>query len=81
MGAAQDVGQMYRTLRSLEKAGLVVSCWQGSEAGPARRTYHISERGTGTLEKLVEEIASGHRLTGEFLNHYSRAAPSLEALA
>jgi hypothetical protein len=46
-----------------------------------RRLGTDKQRGTGTLEKPVEEIASGHRLTGEFLNHYSRAVPSLEALA
>lgn len=81
VGASQDMGQMYRTLRSLEEDGLVVSCWQGSETGPARRTYHISERGTGRLESLVQEIAAGYRLTGAFLSRYSSGASSLEALA
>lgn len=81
VGVSQDVGQMYRTLRSLEEDCLVVSCWQGSEAGPARRTYHISERGSERLAQLVEEISAGHRLTGAFLDRYGSAEPSLEALA
>ncbi len=81
VGAPQDTGQMYRSLRSLEEAGLVVSCWQGSEAGPARRTYHISEGGTRALGNLVLQIAAGHRLTGIFLDRYSADVPSLEALA
>ena len=81
VGASQDVGQMYRTLRGLEEEGLVVSCWQGSETGPARRTYHISERGAGRLESLVQEIAAGHRLTGAFLSRYRSGVLSLEALA
>ena len=81
VGGAQDFGQMYRTLRSLEEDGLVVSCWQGSETGPARRSYHISELGTERLGRLVEEIAAGHRLTGAFLDRYDSAVPSLEALA
>ena len=81
VGGAQDLGQMYRTLRSLEEDGLVVSCWQGSETGPARRRYHITELGTARLERLVEEIAAGHRLTGAFLDRYDLAVPSLEALA
>ena len=80
-GASQDIGQMYRTLRSLEEECLVVSCWQGSETGPARRTYHISERGSERLERLVEEISAGHRLTAAFLDRYSSSGPSLEALA
>ena len=81
VGGAQDFGQMYRTLRSLEEDGLVVSCWQGSETGPARRSYHISELGTARLGRLVKEIAAGHRLTGAFLDSYDSAVPSLEALA
>jgi len=81
VGASQDVGQMYRTLRGLEEEGLVVSYWQGSETGPDRRTYHISERGAGRLEGLVQEIAVGHRLTGAFLSRYRSGALALEALA
>ena len=81
VGASQDMGQMYRTLRSLEEDRLVVSCWQDSETGPARRTYHISEQGSQRLQKLVEEISAGHRLTGAFLDRYNSTVPSLEALA
>ena len=81
VGASHDVGQMYRTLRSLEEDCLVVSCWQGSETGPARRTYHISEGGSERLAELVDEISAGYRLTGAFLHRYTSDEPTLEALA
>ena len=40
-----DVGTIYRTLRQLEKAGLVSSLWDTSESGPAKRTYSLTSAG------------------------------------
>ena len=40
-----DVGTIYRTLRHLEKAGLVSSLWDTSESGPAKRTYSLTSTG------------------------------------
>jgi len=40
-----DVGTIYRTLRRLEKAGLVSSLWDTSQAGPAKRTYTLTAAG------------------------------------
>jgi len=40
-----DVGTIYRTLRQLEKAGLVSSLWDTSESGPAKRTYSLTTAG------------------------------------
>ena len=40
-----DVGTIYRTLRQLERAGLVSSLWDTSESGPARRTYSLTGAG------------------------------------
>lgn len=40
-----DVGTIYRTLRRLEKAGLVSSLWDTSESGPAKRTYSLTSAG------------------------------------
>src|SRR4051794_2088494 len=34
-------GAVYRTLRRLEEAGCVVSRWETSASGPARRMYEI----------------------------------------
>jgi poly-beta-hydroxybutyrate-responsive repressor len=51
-----DQGTVYRTLRQLEKGGLVSSFWDTSESGPARRMYTLTQPGeiflTGWLDAL-----------------------------
>ena len=46
-----EPGALYRTLRRLEESGLVVSAWDVSSAGPARRQYDLTPSGE---EHLVE---------------------------
>src|SRR3954453_11000241 len=43
-------GTMYRTLRHMEKNGIVKSKWETSGAGPARRMYSITDAGDAYLE-------------------------------
>ncbi|MFN0096724.1 MAG: helix-turn-helix transcriptional regulator [Dehalococcoidia bacterium] len=51
-----DNGTIYRTLRQLEKSGLVSSFWDTSESGPARRMYSLTAAGdlflTGWINAL-----------------------------
>jgi PadR family transcriptional regulator, regulatory protein PadR len=53
---AFDQGTVYRTLRQLEKGGMVSSFWDTSESGPARRMYTLTSAGemflTGWLDAL-----------------------------
>lgn len=53
---AFDQGTVYRTLRQLEKGGMVSSFWDTSESGPARRMYRLTQAGelflTGWLDAL-----------------------------
>ena len=42
-----DSASIYRTLRGLERNGLVRSVWRPSSTGPARRTYSLTGEGTG----------------------------------
>ena len=44
-GDRVDVGNLYRTLRSLEDEGLVTSEWQPELPGPAKRTYTLTADG------------------------------------
>ena len=39
-------GTVYRTLRQMEKTGLVSSMWDTSEDGPARRMYSLTTAGS-----------------------------------
>ena len=44
-----DVGTIYRTLRQLEKTGMVSSFWDMSPSGPARRMYSLTQAGEAFL--------------------------------
>ncbi|MGH2633580.1 MAG: helix-turn-helix transcriptional regulator [Tepidiformaceae bacterium] len=51
-----DSGTVYRTLRQLEKSGLVSSLWDTSESGPARRVYSLTRAGDIFLSGWIEVL-------------------------
>jgi poly-beta-hydroxybutyrate-responsive repressor len=53
---AFDSGTVYRTLRQLEKEGLVSSFWDTSETGPARRMYSLTEGGATFLDVWLDAL-------------------------
>jgi len=71
MGFERDPGGLYRSLRSMERDGLVGSEWELSASGPGRRRYHITPLGSqrldldaGLLEQtrqVVEMYLARHR--------------------
>ena len=71
---AVDVGELYRTLRELELAGLVRSEWTSPLAGARRREYVLTESGEARLTEWVAVMQERARLVGEFLGEYNRAA-------
>ncbi|MBC7250352.1 MAG: helix-turn-helix transcriptional regulator [Anaerolineae bacterium] len=48
-------GTLYPALHRLEKEGLVRSEWRVTDQGPARKYYHLTEKGRRALDKSVEE--------------------------
>lgn len=46
-----EAGALYRTLRRLEENGHVISSWDTSAAGPARRVYKLTAKGEGHLRE------------------------------
>ena len=52
--ASFDSTTVYRTLRQLEKAGLVSSFWDTSESGPARRMYSLTTAGETFLDLWLD---------------------------
>jgi poly-beta-hydroxybutyrate-responsive repressor len=54
--AGLDSGIIYRTLRRLEAAGRVVSQWDTSGAGPARRVYVLTETGRQHLREWAQVL-------------------------
>lgn len=69
-----DAGGLYRTLRAMEQEGLVASWWEQSTAGPARRTYILTEEGTEWLHAWAGALRETHRLLGDYLNRYAAVA-------
>lgn len=47
---------IYMLLRRLERTGLMVSSWDISESGPAKRKYTITEDGLEYLNRGLEEL-------------------------
>jgi poly-beta-hydroxybutyrate-responsive repressor len=53
---AFDSGTVYRTLRQLEKTGMVSSFWDTSESGPARRMYSLTKAGDMFLSGWIDVL-------------------------
>lgn len=62
--ALVEPGALYRTLRRLEENGYVISAWDVSGGGPARRIYELTDDGAehlqewgAVLERLSQSLA------------------------
>jgi poly-beta-hydroxybutyrate-responsive repressor len=51
-----DPGAVYRTLRHLERDGMVTSRWLPANGAPARRTYELTDAGRQALRERVVDI-------------------------
>ena len=78
---AVDVGQVYRTLRDLEKVGQVRSTW-ATGSGPARRDYQLTDAGWAALDEWAAVMKERGRLIAEFdalyLQWVAMPRPSME---
>lgn len=67
-----DAGGLYRTLRAMERDGLVSSWWEPSQSGPARRTYVLTPVGAQSLGQSMQALALTQRLVDDVLARYER---------
>ncbi len=56
-----DISILYRALRNLETAELVISTWSDDSLGPQRRMYTITPLGETTLAEWVESLRQRRR--------------------
>lgn len=63
-----DSTTVYRTLRQLERAGLVSSFWDTSESGPARRMYSLTKAGEAFLDVWLDIFGRYQRILQTALN-------------
>ncbi|MBE3557826.1 MAG: poly-beta-hydroxybutyrate-responsive repressor [Ktedonobacteraceae bacterium] len=71
-------GTFYRTLRQMEKDGIVSSSWDTSDTGPARRIYSITEAGEAYLKLWADSLDQYQRMMNSFFNLYT-ARPTVRA--
>ena len=71
-----EPGGLYRYLRSMEKEAVVRSWWEPSQAGPARRTYVLTDAGQQALRTSVDSLRDVRQLLVDLLDRYDSRAES-----
>lgn len=68
---AMNPGTLYRTLRQMEKDGIVESSWETSRGGPARRMYSITDSGIDYLDFWARSLEQYQRTMDSFFRLYT----------
>jgi len=77
-----DPGGLYRALRVMEQDGLVESWWEHSNAGPARRSYRLTDEGSEWLHAWAGTLREGRRFLSAYLERYDTiAGPAYKDIA
>lgn len=66
-----DSAAVYRTLKQLEEGGEVVSNWDTSKSGPARRIYALTPAGWENLDSWRKDIEMRMEHLKYFLDTFS----------
>src|SRR2546426_11898019 len=75
--STMNAGTFYRTLRQMEKDGMVSSNWDTSEGGPARRVYSITQAGENYLKFWASSLEHYQKMMNMFFQLY-KVRPSEE---
>jgi DNA-binding PadR family transcriptional regulator len=66
-GSRPDRGGVYRMLRIMEAGGYVLSSWDASDLGPAKRLYRLTSNGKACLERWIVTLGRYSRAINELL--------------
>ena len=80
-GFERDPGGLYRTLRAMEREGLVQSEWQLAGVGPGRRNYIVSTAGLEHLQSAAAALEDTVQILEVFLTRYRTVATSSATVA
>jgi PadR family transcriptional regulator PadR len=69
---ALEMSTLYRTLRQLEKDGLLNSSWEHGSVGPARRVYSLTDLGRAWLDQSVNTLDAYRRMLDQFFGLYGK---------
>jgi PadR family transcriptional regulator PadR len=67
-------GMIYRHLRELEAAGLVISSWRTEGTGPAKRVYELTPEGEEALALWVQYMEQQAQKLTSFIKAYRKTA-------
>jgi DNA-binding PadR family transcriptional regulator len=70
-----DPAVLYRSLRDMERAGLISSRWMHSAAGPKRHVYDITAAGHSELARIAAAITAARDAQSAFLVAYEERGP------
>jgi poly-beta-hydroxybutyrate-responsive repressor len=65
-----EISTLYRTLRQLEKQGLLSSAWEPGPVGPARRMYMLTDAGRLWLDGWAQALDGHRRMLDRFFGLY-----------
>ena len=74
-----DLTTLYRTLRQMERQGLVSSAWDAEQQGPARRVYTLTDVGRLMLESWAAALGPYRLMLEQFARTYYGTEPSFQA--
>ena len=70
-----DLTTLYRTLRQMERQGLVSSAWDTEAQGPARRVYTLTDAGRAFLEGWADALGQYRGMLERFFRMYQGMEP------
>ncbi|MCD6361037.1 MAG: helix-turn-helix transcriptional regulator [Armatimonadetes bacterium] len=73
-----DAAAIYRCLRGLEEEGAVISDWDTSGGGPARRNYELTALGRARLQSWVKVIARRAEAMRDFVKQAEKLLDAQE---
>jgi len=68
---AVDPASVYRTLRELEREGLVTSSWDPQDSGAARRMYTLTQAGEDYLQVWARQLEQYQHVLDRFFELYN----------
>jgi poly-beta-hydroxybutyrate-responsive repressor len=72
-GEKIDNTGIYRTLKHLEKKGLVKSQWDVEDGGPAKKIYQINDTGKECLENWIQSLEAYKIIVEAVIDNARRA--------
>ncbi|SHJ79212.1 PadR family transcriptional regulator [Desulfofundulus thermosubterraneus] len=67
-----DPATVYRNLRRMEQEGLVISSWEATGTGPARRRYAVTPKGDELLDAWMVAVRRQKEKLEKFIQLYEK---------